>query len=54
MNKFERVSETEYGKVLASDCSAKNGVICVTPYENIKLPQCRVLGTISFLPSLLS
>ena len=33
MNKFERVSETEYGKVLASDCSAKNGVICVTPYE---------------------
>ena len=38
MNKFERVSETEYNKVVASDCSAKNGVICVAPYENIKLP----------------
>jgi len=38
MNKFERVSETEYNKVLTSDCTAKNGVICVAPYENIKLP----------------
>lgn len=40
MNKFERVSEAEYNKALASDCSAKNGVISVASYENIKLP-CR-------------
>lgn len=39
MNKFERVSEFEYNKTVASDCSAKSGVISVTTYENIKLPR---------------
>lgn len=38
MNKFERVSETEYNKVLESDCTAKNGVIYTAPYKDIKLP----------------
>lgn len=39
MNKFERISESEYNKAVASDCTAKNGVINVTSYDNIKLPQ---------------
>lgn len=39
MNKFERVSESEYNKAVANDCTAKSGVIGVAAYENIKLPR---------------
>ncbi len=39
MNKFERVSESEYNKAVANDCSAKSGVIGVVAYEDIRLPR---------------
>lgn len=40
MNKFYKVSEAEYEKALAKDCTAKNGVISVAFYDDIVLP-CR-------------
>lgn len=39
MNKFEKVSQNEYDKAVASDCNVRNGVLNVCAYDDIKLPR---------------
>ncbi len=48
MNKFELVSKTEYNKVVASECTAKNGVIAVQNYQEIKLPRRATVGSAGY------
>lgn len=48
MNKFEKVSITEYEKVVAEEFSPKNGVVNYSTYEDIKLPKRATKGSAGY------